>query len=226
MRATLLLILAFGVAAPAAAQDIADYDYENLSFRGVGFDWGFIWPTKVTSTATYSVRADLGFLGPSVRIMPRLTYWSSEMEQPEIERLATQFNRLLEARNSDERISADDLGEIQWRDLSLALDAHVVWTVPTGLFTYAGVGGAAHVMNGSGRFINGTFVEDLLDSVTAGLDFMAGAEWQVTDRLRWYGEARYSWTSDVRYPGLRVGAMYMLPQGSATQSERTNAQRR
>ena len=69
MRATLLLVLAFGVAAPAAAQDLADYDYENLSFRGIGFDWGFIWPTKVTSTATYSVRADLGFLGPSVRLM-------------------------------------------------------------------------------------------------------------------------------------------------------------
>ena len=226
MRATLLLVLVLGVAAPAAAQDLADYDYENLSFRGVGFDFGYVWPTKVRSTATYSVRADLGFLGPSVRIMPRLTYWSSEFESPELARLASQINRLGSLRDQGVTVTPADLGDIEWRDLSLALDAHVVWTVPAGLFTYAGVGGAAHVLNGSGRFIDNTFVEDLLDSVTAGLDFMAGAELQVTDRLRWYAEARYTWTSDVRYPGLRAGAMYMLPQGPATQSERTNAQRR
>src|SRR5690606_15772045 len=41
-----LLALAF-VTAPASAegQDLADFDYENLSFRGVGLEVGYLWPT-------------------------------------------------------------------------------------------------------------------------------------------------------------------------------------
>jgi hypothetical protein len=36
--------------------------------------------------------------------------------------------------------------------------------------------------------------------------------------LRFYAEARYTFASDVRYPGVRIGAALMLPQhGSATQ---------
>jgi hypothetical protein len=35
---------------------------------------------------------------------------------------------------------------------------------------------------------------------------MAGFELQPLPRLRIYGEARYTLVSDVRYPGLRVGA--------------------
>ena len=40
------LALAVGIAGAdrASAQELADYDYENLSFRGVGVDVGFIFP--------------------------------------------------------------------------------------------------------------------------------------------------------------------------------------
>ena len=60
-----ILVAAVLVLAPAAAsaQTLADYDYENLSFRGIGLDWGYIWPSKVNSTPTYSLRIDLGYLG-------------------------------------------------------------------------------------------------------------------------------------------------------------------
>ena len=63
----------------AQAQTLADYDYENLTFRGFGFDYGYIWPNKVESTDQYSVRLDLGFLGPAVRIATTLSYWSSAL---------------------------------------------------------------------------------------------------------------------------------------------------
>jgi opacity protein-like surface antigen len=227
MRATLTIVLALCTAVPAAAQTLADYDYENLSFRGVGFDYGYIWPTKVASTPTYSVRVDLGFLGPGVRIVPSLTYWNSEFRESEIDRLAAQINRLGALRDQNVTVTAAHLGEIKWSDLSLGLDAQVVWTTPVGLLTYVGAGAAAHLLNGQGKFIDDTFVEDLLDSTTAGIAIMGGAELQFSPQLRGYGEVRYTIASDVRYPGLRIGATLMLPPREAAQSlERTNARGR
>jgi hypothetical protein len=68
-----------------------------------------------------------------------------------------------------------------------------------------------HAMNGRGDAIEDTFVEGLLDSMTGGVAVMAGLEIQPMPVLRLYGEARYTLVSDVRYPGLRVGAALMLP---------------
>src|SRR5215510_13846069 len=93
----------------AQAQDLADYDYENLAFRGVGVDLGFIWPNKVDATLAYSLRVDMGFLGPAVRIMPVVTYWKSTFQREELERLATQLSRI-----PGVSIDADQLGTIDW----------------------------------------------------------------------------------------------------------------
>ncbi|MGH7465060.1 MAG: hypothetical protein ACREK1_07785, partial [Longimicrobiales bacterium] len=76
------------------AQELADYDYEHLTFRGIGFDYGYIWPSKVEATPIYSVRLDLGFLGPAVRIAPAISYWSSEFRAAELDRLADRLNNL------------------------------------------------------------------------------------------------------------------------------------
>lgn len=216
--ATLAMLLALCAAAPAAAQTLADYDYENLSFRGVGFDFGHVWPNKVSSTPTYSVRADLGFLGPGVRIVPSLTYWSSSFRGRELGRLAEQINRLPTLMEQGVVVTAADLGEITWRDLSLALDAQLLWTLPTGIITYVGAGGAVHALNGEGEFIRETFVEDLLDSFSAGVAVMGGAEAQIAPRWRVYGEVRYTLANDVRYPGLRLGAALMLPARESAQT--------
>lgn len=220
VSATLAMILTLCAAAPAAAQTLADYDYENLSFRGIGFDYGYIWPNKVSSAPTYSVRADLGFLGPGVRIVPSLTYWSSRFRSRELSRLADQINRLPTLMEQGVAVTAADLGTIKWRDLSLALDAQLLWTTPTGVITYIGAGGAVHALNGQGEFIRDTFVEDLLDSFSAGLAVMGGAEAEVAPRWRVYGEVRYTVANDVRYPGLRLGAALMLPAREPAQTTR------
>jgi hypothetical protein len=44
---------------------------------------------------------------------------------------------------------------------------------------------------------------------------MGGAEYEVGSRLRVYGELRYTLLSDVRYPGIRLGAALMLPNARA-----------
>lgn len=199
------------VCAEANAQTLADYDYENLAFRGVGFDYGYIWPTKVNATPTYSIRLDLGFLGPGVRVAPNVSYWSSQFRASELERLATQINRLPVLRDRPDSVSGSDLGTIKWSDLGIGVDAHLLWTTPVNVMTYVGIGGSVHVLNGQGEFIQGTFVEDLLDSTAAGVSLIGGLEFAPVARFRVYGEARYTIVSDVRYPGLRIGGALMLP---------------
>jgi hypothetical protein len=207
-------LLLFALAAPATAQSLADYDYDNLRFRGVGFDFGRIWPSKVDATQAYSLRLDLGYLGPAVRIVPSISYWSSDFRFEELSRLADRLQQLPAIREAGIDITAADLGVVRWSDLSLALDTHVVWTVPYNLYTYLGAGIALHALNGRGDAIADTFVEDLLDSTTAGAAFMAGVELQPVQWVRFYGEARYTIASDVRYPGVRLGMAIMLPEGS------------
>ena len=214
----LLTTLLLCAPALAGAQTLADYDYENLAFRGVGADYGYIWPSKVRAAPTYTVRLDLGYLGPGVRIAPSISFWSSEMRATELDRLAGQINRLPPLRDNGIELQPDDLGTITWSNLSIALDAHMVWTAPMGLLTYVGAGAGLHALNGHGDFIENTFVEDLLDSTSAGIAVMGGLEYQVMPRLRIYGEARYTLVTDIRYPGLRLGASLMLPPRAAAQT--------
>ena len=214
---TLLLICA---PASAGAQTLADYDYENLAFRGIGLDYGFIWPSKVKATPTYTIRLDLGFLGPGVRIAPIVSYWTSEMRRTELDRLADQINRLPPLMRDSVALSADDLGNITWSDLAIGVDTHLLWTTPVGLITYVGAGASIHALNGHGDFIESTFVEDLLDSTAAGISLMAGMEFELTPRVRLYGEARYTLVTDIRYPGVRFGGSLMLPPRTASAQSR------
>lgn len=204
----------------AAAQGLADYDYENLSFRGVGFDYGRIWPSKVDVTPLYSVRLDLGYLGPGVRIAPTISYWSSTLRRAELDRLADRLEALPALRQQGVQLDADDLGKVDWSDVALGFDAQFVWTAPLGLLPFVGANVSLHALNGRGDAIEETFIEDLLDSTAAGGALFAGVEYPVFQRLRLYGEARFTMLSDISYPGVRVGAAIMLPaaQGGAGQT--------
>ncbi len=208
VAASVLLMLA-----PAAvqAQTLEDYDYENLSFRGVGLDVGYIWPTKVAATPSYGIRVDLGYLGPGLRVVPSLTYWSSELKRAELDRLAEQLSSLPTLRNRGIVVSGSDLGAVDWSGLALGLDGQYVWVMPGGFLTYLGAGFSAHMLNARGEGIKNTFVEDALDALSAGLTGLAGIEVEPLRQLRIFGEVRYTVLSDLRYPGLRFGASFMLP---------------
>lgn len=216
-RNLLVMLLLFCAPAVAGAQTLADYDYENLTFRGIGFDYGYIWPSKVKATPTYSMRLDLGYLGPGVRVTPMISYWRSDMRGTELDRMAEQINRLPPLQQPGvEPVTAADLGDITWSSLMVGLDINMLWTTPVGIMTFVGVGASLHALNGHGDFIEDTFIEDLLDSTAAGVAVMGGLEYQPTPRLRFYGEARYTLVTDIRYPGIRVGAALMLPPRAST----------
>lgn len=215
MKGSRKLVLGLGIlfaAANVQAQSLEDYDYENLSFRGLGLDAGYIFPNKAKAAPTIGIRADLGYLGPGVRIAPSLTYWNSEIRASELDRLAEQFNRLPPLQERGVAITGRDLGTVEWSGIGLNLDGQYVWATPVQALTYLGAGAGVYLLNGRGQVIDGTFVEDLLDSVSPSLTGLAGVEYAVMDRLRLYGEARYTFMSDIRFGTVRIGGAVMLPQ--------------
>ena len=209
------LLLAAGLAVapfgPAAAQTLADYDYEHLTFRGIGFAGGYTWSDRIQDTEQYSVRFDLGYLGPGVRIVPSITFWQSELEADELDELGSRISQ-----RTGSVVLGSELAPIEWSDISLAVDGHFVWSVPFGLLTYVGVGIGLHALNGQGPAVDDTFVEDLLDDITAGANGIVGIEHEPVGRIRIYAEGRYTAMSSLRYAVLRGGVQILLSRGDVS----------
>lgn len=208
LRAVALAVCAAGTATAASAQTLADYDYDQLTFRAVGLGGGFLWSDQIEDTEHWSLRIDLGYLGPGIRIVPGITYWSSEVAFSEIQELAAQ----LSARTGS-LVPADRLAPIEWSDLALDVDAHFVWSTPLGFLTYIGTGLGLHALNGQGPAVDDTFVEDLLDDITVGINGIAGLEIEASDEIRIFGEGRYTAMSSLRYASLRGGVQIMFSRG-------------
>lgn len=209
-RPAFLLALAALLPCAAAAQQWEDYDYENLEFRGVGVDFGAVWPSSLERTISFGIRADMGFVGPNVRISPALRFWSSTLDEDEVDRLEDQIRRLCE-RQAGAVCPPFDLGEIERSDLELALDAHYLFPTGIGIRPYLGAGGGLHLLNGRGEAIDGTFVEDLLDSVSPALNLIAGIHLPLSRSFEMMTEARFV-VSDLRYAGVVVGGTWVLPK--------------
>jgi hypothetical protein len=209
-------LLAFGLllaAGPAAGQGLADYDYENLEFRGIGLDVGYLWADRVINTPVYGLRIDLGYLGPGVRIIPSITYWRSEFTMDQLDGLAERIREQVPG----VVLTGQDLGPIRWSDVSLSVDGHFVWNTPLRILTFIGTGAGLHALNGQGAAIQDTFVEDLLDSITASIAALGGLEFEPIRRLRVYGEGRYTVMTSIRYATVRAGLQFMFTQGRGVQ---------
>lgn len=203
-----LLLIGPGV---AQAQSLADYDYANLQFRGIGVDFGGVAPGEVEPAVSVGVRADLGLVGPHVRVMPSVSFWSSSLRRSEVDRLASQIIRVCEKQVAAVCPSSLDLGRIRRSDLALAADAHYLFDGLAPFLPYAGAGMSLHLLNGRGELIDGTFVEDLLDTIVPGLDAVAGVEVPLGVGLHLGLETRFVVSSDVSYAGVGLGGRWTLP---------------
>ncbi|MEM7416383.1 MAG: hypothetical protein AAF389_12845 [Gemmatimonadota bacterium] len=205
-----LLMVGIGIAPGAAgAQDIADFDYEHLSFRGIGLEFGYLWPNNVEPTESYTLRIDLGYAGPGLRITPSVTYWRSQLGGEEITEFETRVLDLIAEQNGGTRPTLD-LGIINYTDIAIGVDAHVVWELPFDVLTFGGFGVTAHVIDGDGDVIASTFVEDLFDSVDPGFNLHVGTEYPVTNRMRLYASGRYEVLPDMQYAQVRGGLQFMI----------------
>lgn len=209
-RWLLVTALVLGTGTAASAQALEDYDYENLEFRGIGVDFGGVWPVTVEQTVSFGLRGDLGFVGPFVRIVPSIRFWSSSLRESEVDHLAEQIIRICERQVATSCPSSLDLGEVKLSDLELAADAHYLFDVGAPVQPYLGGGGGIHLLNGRGVFIDDTFIEDLLDTVTPSLNLVAGVNFPFGS-LQFVAEARYVLMSDVRYGTALLGGTWTLP---------------
>src|SRR5947207_13597896 len=94
-----------------------------------------------------------------------------------------------------------------WRHVTGELGLQYVLPPGHAGTTYLGRGVSAHVRHGGGSAINGTFVQDALNEITAGLNATLGTEigakrWRVTL------DARGVLSSGLSTVSLRMGAMY------------------
>ena len=195
----------------AAAQVLEQYDYEDLEFRGIGVEASRVWPSKVEPTTGFGLLLDLGFVGPRVRITPVARYWASSLEQEEIDRLGEQIVLVCERQGTVTCPSSLDLGEVKLSDLELTTEAHYLPLILDGLSVYVGLGLSLHLLNGRGDFIDGTFVEDLLDTVAPGVGGIVGASARLGPAFTFGAQARYMLASEVRYGLATLSAMWTLP---------------
>lgn len=200
----------------ASAQALEDYDYENLQLRGIGAEFGWVVPWNIEPAMSFGVRGDMGFVGPHVRITPAIRYWSSQLKDDEVERLATQFIEICDRRAPGSCPSSLDLGEVSRSDLELSADAHIIPDVPTILTPYAGGGVSLHLLNGGGESIDDTFVEDLLDTVVPGVNLLAGLSLPLGSAIQISVEGRIVLTSDIQYGNLVMGGVWRLPRPPVT----------
>tara|TARA_B100000676_G_C18043981_1_gene826755 strand:+ start:669 stop:1382 length:714 start_codon:yes stop_codon:yes gene_type:complete len=194
-----VLLLPIVATGSLKGQELADYDYEKLAFRGISVEYGNILFKTYEETEVYSVKLDLGFLGPGVRMATRASYWSSEMVLEELVSFESSLNTMILAQGGVLPGNGLEIGSIKRDDMSVSVEADYVWRIPLGMLLSTGLGASAHLVNGTTQIPDDTFLNGLLDSFTAGFNVHSGLEYLVTDRIRLYGDSRIGLAGNVRF---------------------------
>ena len=194
-----VLLLPIVATGSLKGQELADYDYEKLAFRGISVEYGNILFKTYEETEVYSMKLDLGFLGPGVRMATRASYWSSEMVPEELVSFESSLNTMILAQGGVLPGNGLEIGSIKRDDMSVSVEADYVWRIPLGMLLSTGLGASAHLVNGTTQIPDDTFLNGLLDSFTAGFNVHSGLEYLVTDRIRLYGDSRIGLAGNVRF---------------------------
>lgn len=202
-RILLLLGAVCLVASPLAAQRPLDrFTYDNLRFTGAWVEAGIATSNRLEGTATYGLRIDLGQFAPRLRMLVGGSYTRSDFKQVEIDKFETKLRNVVTDPTNDFTI---DLGKIRWSDIALDVDLQYFLVPGRSYQPYLGAGAGMHIRNGSGRAIDGTFVEDALDMIGAGVNFTAGLDLMLSRGLMMNLGGRAVVGSDLQTFTLTVG---------------------
>lgn len=207
---TSLLVLSFLLApAPSQAQGILDeFSYEGLRLAGLGADLGATFSNRLERRVSASLRADAGWIAPGIRPLLGVSFLRADYAADEIAKLETRLHDVVTDPTNDFTI---DVGAITLTDFALDLDLQYVPVRSGRIFPYVGVGLGIHVRDAKGAAIQGTFVEDGLEAVVAGLNGTVGFEIALMPTLRLTAEARGVLASGLNALSLRGGVMYRVP---------------
>jgi hypothetical protein len=183
---------------------LSQFSYDNLKPSALQLDLGPVGGNNIRGTLTGGVRLDYGSIAPHVRVLLGLSYYKAEFSSAARTRFEQRLRGVVIDPTGDDTIR---LGRITWSDVTGDVDLQYVLPQGHAVTAYLGIGIGAHIRHGSGPAINGTFVQDALNEITAGLNGTIGAEvgakrWRVTF------DARGVLSSGVSTASLRTGVMY------------------
>jgi hypothetical protein len=180
------------------------FSSENLRLSAVGVDFGVLSGTNVRGTTAGALRFDIGTVTPRVRVLLGASYFRATVSNAALHRFEQRLRSVVIDPSGDDTIH---LGQIAWSDVTADLDLQYMLPQGHAVTAYAGLGLSVHARNGSGSAIRGTFVEDALDGITAGLNATLGAEFG-TARWRVALDGRGVLASGLSSVGISVGLRY------------------
>jgi len=180
------------------------FSYDNLRLSGIQLDVGVLGASDLTGATVGGLRVDYGRIAPRVRLLLGLSYFHSQFDQQARDR----FERRLDSIVNPSTHDSINLGRISLSDLIGDVDFQFVFPQAHGVTAYIGTGISVHVRNGGGAAINGTFVEDALDVITAGLNGTMGFEFNLSHAWRFTLDGRGVLSSGLKTVSLRTGIMY------------------
>ncbi len=185
------------------------FSYDNLRLSGIQLDAGLLGASDLTGSTVGGLRVDFGRIAPKVRLLLGVSYFHSRFDQRAINR----FERRLDSIVNPSTPDSIDLGRISLSDIVGDIDFQLVFPQGHGITAYLGTGISVHARNGNGAAINGTFMEDALDVITAGLNGTMGFEFNLSRAWRFTVDGRGVLSSGLRSVSLRTGIMYRLRAG-------------
>lgn len=183
-----------------AAQNLEQYDYENLKLRAIGIEGVWVGAKDADGALGFGLRADLGPLGPNVRVVPRFAWWKADIDQEAVR----EFEKNLEDLCTPPGCNVV-LGSMQRNYWVVGLDLE--WVLESALLApYLGAGGDLYILDDSGQAIEGTFLADAV--VTAGISGVAGLQFDAGKHARFYMDVRATLVSSASNLALYGGLAY------------------
>jgi len=183
---------------------LQQFSYENLKPSALQLDIGPLGGSNVRGALTGGVRMDYGLIAPHIRVLLGVSYFKADFSSTARARFEQRLKSVVVDPAGDDTIN---LGRVTWSDVTGDVDLQYVLPQGRAVTAYMGIGIGAHIRHGSGPAINGTFVQDALNEITAGLNGTIGTEvgarhWRVTF------DARGVLSSGLSTVSLRTGVMY------------------
>jgi hypothetical protein len=198
------------------AQVLRQFSYDNLGPTAFQADLGMLGASRLRGAITGGMRVDYGLIAPRIRLLLGLSYYRARFSREEIVRFEQRIRELVTDPTGDATVS---VGTIHWADLTGDLDLQYVLPHGSSVTTYLGLGLSVHVRSASGAAISGTFLDEALDDVAAGLNGTVGAEFGIGPRWRLTVDARAVLLSDQTTASLRGGVMYRWREGGRGRGE-------
>ena len=179
---------------------------DRLRLSSVGAWGAWVKPAEVVSTQSIGVQADYGEVVPGWRLVFAVSYWKSRYNDDVVQRFADSLRAVVNDPTGDATV---EVGRVRVSMLTATAEAR--WSPLRGRHRwrpYLGAGIGAYAQNAEGRPVSGTFVENALDNIAAGIAASAGADVLLLPNLSLGMQARYDILSGSRFASLRAGASY------------------